>query len=101
MYYIYQRVTEKPLALHFSLKPTQRQDVVPALFRIQNDIKNIVFADISHSSEFPPEEEILFDINACFLIESNQEHDSLQNIKIHLSTEGHNITEDYLELAQQ
>ncbi|CAF3944877.1 unnamed protein product [Rotaria magnacalcarata] len=76
------RVTEKPLALHFSLKPTQQQDVVRSLFHIQNDIKNIVFADISHSK-------------------SNQEHDSLQNIKIYLSTEGHNITEEYLELAQQ
>ncbi|CAF3225635.1 unnamed protein product [Rotaria socialis] len=95
----------KSSAVRFSRVPNRRMDVVPILFHIQCDIehinKNIIFADISQFSEFPEEQEVLFDMNACFLIESIQEKDSLQIIKMNLSNEGYKITKDYLKLTRQ
>ncbi|CAF2658808.1 unnamed protein product [Rotaria sp. Silwood2] len=61
---------QRSLALRFALKSTKRIDVIPVLFHIQCDIKqinkNISFADISEFSQYPHEEEVLFDLNACF-----------------------------------
>ncbi|CAF3721502.1 unnamed protein product [Rotaria sordida] len=95
----------KSLALNFALKPTERIDVVSILFHIQCDIKqidkNIIFADIKQFSAYPEEEEILFDLNACFEIESIEENDSLQIIKMNLSNEGQKITNDFIELTQK
>ncbi|CAF1525541.1 unnamed protein product, partial [Rotaria sordida] len=95
----------KSLALSFAMKPTKRLDLIPILFHIQCDIeqshKNIIFADISQFSDYPDEEEVLFDIGACFLIESIDEQESLQIIKMNLSNEGQKITKGYLELTRQ
>ncbi|CAF3827795.1 unnamed protein product [Rotaria sp. Silwood1] len=95
----------KSLALSFAMKPTKRIDVIPVLFHIQCDIKqvnkNIIFADISEFSQYPHEEEVLFDLNACFIIESIEEQESLQIITMNLSNEGQKITKDYLDLTRQ
>lgn len=90
----------------FAKKPTKRTDIVPVLFHIQCNIKeidkSIAFADISGFSPYPDEKEVLFDLNACFLIESIDETDeSLIIINMKLSNEGHRITKDYLELTRQ
>ncbi|CAF0999831.1 unnamed protein product [Rotaria sordida] len=95
----------KSLALHFAMKPTKRIDVVSVLFHIQCNIQQInqciTFADVSEFSEYPEEQEVLFDLNACFFIESIEEHELLTIIKMSLSTEGQKIKKDYLELIQK
>ncbi|CAF1384583.1 unnamed protein product [Rotaria sordida] len=96
---------QKSLALNFAKKPTKRIDVIPVLFHIQCDIthidKNIIFADIHQFSQYPDEQEVLFDLNACFQIESIEENESLQIIKMNLSNEGQKITKDYIALTQK
>ncbi|CAF3309219.1 unnamed protein product [Rotaria socialis] len=96
---------KKPVAINFATEPTNRLNIVCVLFHIQCDVKeidkSIVFADIAEYSEFPKEAEVLFDLNACFLIESITEHDSLQIIKMKLSNEGQKITKHYLEMVQK
>ncbi|CAF5174252.1 unnamed protein product, partial [Rotaria magnacalcarata] len=86
------------------MKPTKRRDTIRVLFDIQCDLeqldKNTIFADISEFSQYPREEEVLFDLNACFVIESIEELGSLQIIKMNLSNEAEKITKDYLELTQ-
>ncbi|CAF3116284.1 unnamed protein product [Rotaria sp. Silwood2] len=95
----------RSLALSFALKPTERIDVVSVLFHIQCDIeqidKSIILADICKFSAYPEEEEVLFDLNACFQIESIEETESLQIIKMNLSNEGQKITKDFIELTQK
>ncbi|CAF4207608.1 unnamed protein product [Rotaria sp. Silwood2] len=92
-------------ALSFALKPTKRVDVVAVFFHIQCDItkigKNIIFADINQFSAYPDEQEVLFDLNACFEIESIEENESLQIVKMNASNEGRKITKDFIELAQK
>ncbi|CAF5148086.1 unnamed protein product, partial [Rotaria magnacalcarata] len=95
----------KSLAVYFAKKSTKRTDVIPVLFHIQCDIKhineNIIFADISEFSVYAQEAEVLFDLNACFLIDSIEKQESLHIIEMTLSNEGHKITDDYLELTQK
>ncbi|CAF1285428.1 unnamed protein product [Rotaria sordida] len=96
---------QKSLALNFALKPSKRIDVVPVLFIIQCNIKqidkNIIFADIVQFSDHPEEQEVLFDLNTCFEIESIEESESLQIIKMNISNEGLKSTKDFLELTQK
>ncbi|CAF0815539.1 unnamed protein product [Rotaria sp. Silwood1] len=95
----------KSLALSFAMKPSKRIDVIPVLFHIHCDIthidKNIIFADIHEFSQYPDEQEVLFDLNACFQIESIDENESLQMIKMNLSNEGQKITKDFIKLTQK
>ncbi|CAF2810913.1 unnamed protein product [Rotaria sp. Silwood2] len=92
-------------ALSFASKPTKRVDVIPVLFHIQCDItkvdQNIIFADIDQYSEYPGEKEVLFNLNACFEIESIEEKESLQIIKMNLSSKGQKITKDFIESAHK
>ncbi|CAF3857538.1 unnamed protein product [Rotaria sp. Silwood1] len=96
---------EKLLALHFATKSTKRMDVIPVLFHIQCDIKqidkNIIFADIVQFSDHPKEQEVLFDLNTCFKIESIEEKESLKIIKMITSNKGQKITKDFIELTQK
>ncbi|CAF1679201.1 unnamed protein product, partial [Rotaria sp. Silwood1] len=96
---------EKLLALHFATKSTKRMDVIPVLFHIQCDIKqidkNIIFADIVQFSDHPKEQEVLFDLNTCFKIESIEEKESLNIIKMIPSNKGQKITKDFIELTQK
>ncbi|CAF1437659.1 unnamed protein product [Rotaria sordida] len=96
----------KSFASNFAQKSTKRTaDLVSILFHIQYDIKhidkNITFADIDQYSDYPYEQEVLFDLNTCFQIESIQENESIQIIKMNLSNEGQKITKDYIELIQK
>ncbi|CAF1544324.1 unnamed protein product, partial [Rotaria magnacalcarata] len=52
-------------------------------------------------SVYAQEAEVLFDLNACFLIDSIEKQESLHIIEMTLSNEGHKITDDYLELTQK
>ncbi|CAF4735006.1 unnamed protein product, partial [Rotaria sp. Silwood2] len=86
-------------------KPTKRIDIISVLFHIQCDIKkidkNIFFSDINQLNDYSNKQEVLFDLNACFQIESIEEYQSLQIIKMNLSNQGQKITKDYIELKQK
>ncbi|CAF4956822.1 unnamed protein product [Rotaria sp. Silwood1] len=92
-------------ALAFAMKSTKRVDVVSVLFQIKCHIKQIdktvIFADITQFSEYPEEKEVLFDLNACFTIESIEQNGSIQLINMNVSNEGQIITKDYIELTQK
>jgi tetratricopeptide (TPR) repeat protein len=91
-------------ALTFAMKPTRRVDVISVLFQIEYNVKqlgkSVIFADIAQFSEYPKEEEVLFDLNACFRLESIREDGSVQIIKMIASNEGQTITKDYMKETQ-
>lgn len=93
------------LACSFATKPTKRQDIVPVLFEIQCHVgkigQSIVYADIAQFSEYPMEEEVLFDLNACFQIESIEENDGIQIVKMNVSNEGETISKSFLEQTRK
>ena len=92
-------------ALKFAMKPTKRTDVISVLFQINCHVKmigkSIAFGDIAQFSEYPAEEEVLFDINACFEIDSIKEDGSIQVIKMNVSNEGETITKSFIEETQR
>ncbi|CAF4665997.1 unnamed protein product, partial [Rotaria sp. Silwood1] len=63
--------------------------------------KTIIYGDTDQLSEYPDEHGVLFDLNACFEIESIGENKSLSIIKMNLSNEGRKITKDFIELKQK
>ena len=95
----------RSLARSFALKATKRIDIVPVLFEIKCHVaklgQSIVYADIAQFSEYPMEEEVLFDLNACFQIESIEEKDGLQIVKMNVSNEGETITKSFLEQTRK
>jgi tetratricopeptide (TPR) repeat protein len=97
------RIQER--ALRFAMKKSKRIDIVSVLFEIQCDIqltgRSIIFADVTELSEYPEEQEVLFDLNTCFRIESIKEHESIQLIRMRVSNEGEIITKDYIERTQK
>jgi tetratricopeptide (TPR) repeat protein len=92
-------------ALTFAMKPTQRKDVVPVLFQIECNVKelgkSVIFADIAQFSEFPYEEEVLFDLSAAFRLESIEQDGTVQLIRMSATNAGETITKDYIELIHR
>ncbi|CAF3664972.1 unnamed protein product [Rotaria sp. Silwood1] len=91
-------------AIKFLQASTNRQHVVKVLFQIECHIqqlgKSVVYADIASFSDYPQEQEVLFDLNAAFRLNSIEEQDSIQLIHMNASNEGKKITEDYIKLTQ-
>ncbi|CAF4026129.1 unnamed protein product [Rotaria sp. Silwood2] len=89
----------------FAMKPTKRTDVISVLFQIECNIKQIgnsvIFADIAQFSQYPNDKDVLFDLNACFKIESIEQDESLELIRMKVSNAGEIITKDYIELTQR
>jgi len=90
------------LALEFALKTSKRLvDVLPVLFIIRVDINldNVIFADISSSSVYPDEEEILFDLGCAFKINEVyfDYNKNLWIINMNLTNESRQIVETYFE----
>jgi len=96
----------REFALNFAKTRNNSTDLISILFEIKCDIKSlghsVIFADIAELSEYPHEREVLFDLNACFQIESIQEDDdSIQIIKMTVSQEGEKLTKSYIEEVQR
>jgi tetratricopeptide (TPR) repeat protein len=90
------------LALEFALKTSKRSVLVmPTLFIIQADIRldNAIFADISSSSVYPEEEEVLFDLGCAFKISKVyfDDNKNLWIINMNLTDESREIVETYFE----
>ena len=92
-------------ALLFAKKSTKRPDVIPVLFQIHCDIKQIgrslIFADIEKLSVFPGEQEVLFDIDAAFRIDSIETDGERKIIKMTVTNEAQNIGRHFIEETQR
>jgi len=80
----------------------KRKDHEPVLFEIDIDMRSeqsIAFADISHISRYPEEEEILFSIGSVFRIESVYFDEIKQLYRIHLLLSQHEqlTVNEYIE----
>ncbi|CAF4380153.1 unnamed protein product, partial [Didymodactylos carnosus] len=89
------------LAMTFATKPTRRDNVTPVLFEItlNSQINLTVVADIASYSEFPLEQEVLFDLGAAFQIDAVI-FDNLTEvwlIKMTITDGGTKIAKDYVE----
>lgn len=95
----------RSLACDSAMKSTTRTDVIPVLFHIQLNRglleRNVRFADVSSFSEYPNEEEVLFDLNTCFRIESIEEERSLTIIKMNASNDELEIAKHYIDLLKK
>ncbi|CAF0983533.1 unnamed protein product [Didymodactylos carnosus] len=91
----------RSLALAFALKSTKRTDAVVVLFQIKCDVKHlgesVVFADIADFSEYPDEQEVLFDLSAVFRLECVQQEGQLQVVEMRASSDGATIRQSYIE----
>lgn len=71
----------KNVALTFANKTTKRLNVETVILQIHVDISKltVILADVAQFSDFPEEQEILFDLGASFKIDSI-DYDHIQNI---------------------
>ena len=92
-------------ALSFAKKSTKRPDVIPVLFQIHCDIKQIghsvIFADIEKFCVFPQEQEVLFDVDAVFRIDSIQADGERKIIKMTVTNEAQAIGRHFIEETQR
>ena len=92
-------------ALTFAEHAINRTDVVGVMFEIVCDVqqlgKSIVYADVAALSDFPAEQEVLFDLNASFRLDSIEEDESMHVIRMTATNDGEKITKDYVARTQQ
>jgi Tfp pilus assembly protein PilF len=88
-------------ALAFAMKPSKRTNAIPVLFEIQCVVKElgktVIFADIAKFSDYPKEQEVLFDLSAAFKLESIEQDGEIQIIQISATKDGETITKHYIE----
>ena len=81
----------------FSKNEPRRIDSRPVIFEIECDHQCSIFADIARFSDFPDEEEVLFDLGAVFKVERVCPSDSLWKIYLTATNEGREIAREYIE----
>ncbi|CAF1304860.1 unnamed protein product [Adineta steineri] len=91
-------------ALGFAYKLKPKSDMRALLFEIECDLHDsndsVIFADISHLSYFPTEEELLFDAGSIFRIKEVRVEDSDTNlcvVQLITTGEGRNLIEKHIE----
>ncbi|CAF4987517.1 unnamed protein product [Rotaria sp. Silwood1] len=100
---------DRSYALTFAKRSHNRPDMIPALFKIECDIEDpnnlAIFADISTFSNFPEEQEVLFDVGTLFKIEIVKEEKLEDNdillVAIKTTGEGQEITANYMEVNRR
>jgi tetratricopeptide (TPR) repeat protein len=96
---------DRSYALTFATKLTHRPDTMAVLFEIECDIHDqndsIIFADISHLSQFSNEMEVLFDAGSVFQIEKireEMENDTeLYIVQMRTTGKGRDLARKYVE----
>ena len=95
---------DRSLALSYATQST-KPNIVIALFEIKCDIKHLVrsviFADIAEFSEFDIEQEVLFDLDAAFRLDSIEEDGGVQLIKMTVTNEAEMIIKHYIEETER
>jgi tetratricopeptide (TPR) repeat protein len=98
-YFLASRLRQK--AREFAIIPTKQTDMISVLFQIECHVnqlgKSIIFADIAQFSTYPNEQEVLFNLNACFHIKSIEQNGLLQVINMDLSNEGKTIITYFID----
>ncbi|CAF1118886.1 unnamed protein product, partial [Didymodactylos carnosus] len=95
------------VAQNFASQSTKRRDAVVVLFEIEYDLSelndhDIVCADIAKFSDYPEEQEVLFDLGATFKIQSvNREKPDLSRVKLRVTSEGADIAREYIKLNRK
>ncbi|CAF4510099.1 unnamed protein product [Didymodactylos carnosus] len=95
------------VALNFASQLTKRRDAVVVLFEIEYDLSelnddDIVCADIAKFSDYPEEQEVLFDLDATFKIQSvNREKSHLGHVNLRVTSEGADIAREYIKLNRK
>ncbi|CAF3526531.1 unnamed protein product [Rotaria socialis] len=90
----------RSIAINFAIKDKNQSDSVPVLFEIEcrnEEETSSVFADITNFSDFPDEQEVLFDLGAVFKVQSVTEEDDLWKISLSVTGEGQEIARQYIE----
>ncbi|CAF3785406.1 unnamed protein product [Rotaria sordida] len=88
------------IAINFAVKSKKQVDSVPVLFEIEckNDENDCsIFADITSFSNFPDEQEILFDLGAVFIVQIVSEEDNMWKICLSMTGDGREIARQYIE----
>ena len=96
----------KKVAIEFATRSTKRTHVVPVLYEIECDLatsKTIIFADIAKYSEYPHEEEVLFDLGSTFQINSISKDEELKmtTVKLTATDAGMKMADKYIELNRK
>ena len=98
-YFLTSRNRQK--AREFAMIPTKQTDIISVLFQIECHVKQlgkgVIFADTAQFNTYPNEQEVLFDLNACFHIKSIGQNGLLQVINMDLSNEGKKIIKYFIE----
>ncbi|CAF0964752.1 unnamed protein product [Rotaria sp. Silwood1] len=88
------------IAINFAVKGKKQVDSVPVLFEIecQNEESDCsIFADITSFSDFPDEQEVLFDLGAVFKIQTVSEEDDMWKVCLSATDDGREIARQYIE----
>ena len=89
----------------FAKKSTKRPDIISVLFQIHCDVKQIghsvIFADIEKFSAFPREQEVLFDVDAAFRIDSIEPDGERKIIQMTVTNEAQSIARHFIEETQR
>ena len=94
----------RAVAMNFALKRTRRSDRLPTLFEIDCDLQklgeSVIFADIHDLSDYPSEQEVLFDLSSVFqlndiVLDENQ----CYLIKMSASAEGQSIARHFIDIT--
>jgi tetratricopeptide (TPR) repeat protein len=92
-------------ALTIAMKSTKRTDGVSILFEIECNLneldQNVIFGDVTQFNDDPSEQQVLFDLNVVFRIESIAEDGRLQVIRMIPSNDGEILTKNYIEIIHQ
>ncbi|CAF4373665.1 unnamed protein product [Didymodactylos carnosus] len=94
-------------ALNFASQSTKRRDAVVVLFEIEYDLSElnddtIVCADIAKFSDYPEEQEVLFDLGATFKIQSvNHEKPNVSRVNLRVTSEEADIAREYIKLNRK
>ncbi|CAF0931060.1 unnamed protein product [Didymodactylos carnosus] len=95
------------VALNFASQLTKRRDAVGVLFEIEYDLSElnddtIVCADVAKFSDYPEEQEVLFDLDATFKIQSvNREKPDLSRANLRVTSKGADIAREYIKLNRK
>ncbi|CAF1294873.1 unnamed protein product [Didymodactylos carnosus] len=95
------------VALNFASKSMKRRDAVVVLFETEYDFNglngdDIVCADVAKFSDYPEEQEVLFDLGATFKIQSViREKLDLSRVNLRVTSEEADIAREYIKLNRK
>lgn len=88
------------IAVMFAINDTTRTDSLPVLFEIEchdEESDCSVFADIAKFSDYPHEQEVLFDLGSVFKIETVSKDEDIWKVYLRTTGEGKEIARQYVE----